>query len=45
MIYLVMYLYDMLIDAKAKSDTKKLKGLLNAEFDMKGLGAAQIYSV
>ncbi|CAM8924307.1 unnamed protein product [Rhodiola kirilowii] len=41
MIYLVLYVDDMLIAAKAKSDIQKLKGFLSAEFEMKDLGAAQ----
>ena len=41
MIYLVLYVDDMLIAAKSKSDIQKLKDLLSAEFDMKDLGAAK----
>lgn len=41
MIYLILYVDDMLIAAKGKSDVQKLKALLSAEFDMKDLGAAQ----
>ncbi|CAM8885712.1 unnamed protein product [Rhodiola kirilowii] len=41
MIYLVLYVDDMLVAAKSKSDIQKLKGLLSAEFEMKDLGAAQ----
>ncbi|CAL1399156.1 unnamed protein product [Linum trigynum] len=41
MIYLVLYVDDMLIVARSKSDIQKLKGLLSAEFEMKDLGAAQ----
>ncbi|CAL1393099.1 unnamed protein product [Linum trigynum] len=41
MIYLVLYVDDMLIAARSKSDIQKLKGLLSAEFEMKDLGAAQ----
>ena len=41
MIYLVLYVDDMLIAAENKSDVQKLKGLLKAEFEMKDLGAAQ----
>lgn len=40
-IYLVLYVDDMLIAAKDKSDIQKLKGLLSAEFEMKDLGAAK----
>ncbi|CAL1356411.1 unnamed protein product [Linum trigynum] len=40
MIYLVLYVDDMLIAARSKSDIQKLKGLLSAEFEMKDLGAA-----
>jgi len=41
MIYLLLYVDDMFIVAKSKSDILKLKNLLSAEFDMKDLGAAQ----
>ncbi|KAL6181625.1 hypothetical protein ACLB2K_048276 [Fragaria x ananassa] len=41
LIYLVMYVDDMLIAAENKSDIQKLKGLLSAEFEMKDLGAAR----
>ena len=41
MIYLVLYVDDMLIAAENKSDVQKLKGLLSAEFEMKDLGAAR----
>ncbi|CAL1382933.1 unnamed protein product [Linum trigynum] len=41
MIDLVLYVDDMLIAARSKSDIQKLKGLLSAEFEMKDLGAAQ----
>lgn len=41
MIYLVLYVDDMLKAAKSKSDIQKLKDLLSAEFDMKDLGAAK----
>ena len=41
LIYLVLYVDDMLIAAKDKSDIQKLKGLLSAEFEMKDLGAAR----
>ena len=40
-IYLVLYVDDMLIASKDKSDIQKLKGLLSAEFEMKDLGAAK----
>lgn len=40
-IYLVLYVDDMLIAAKRKSDVQKLKGFLNVEFEMKDLGAAR----
>ena len=40
-IYLVLYVDDMLIVAKNKSDIQKLKGCLSAEFDMKDLGVAR----
>lgn len=40
-IYLVRYVDDMLIVAKAKSDIQMLKGLLSAEFEIKDLGAAK----
>ena len=33
MIYLVMYVDDMLIDAKSNSDIQKLKGVLSAQFE------------
>ena len=42
-IYLVLYVDDMLIAARNKSDVQKLKELLSAEFEMKDLGAAQIF--
>ena len=41
MIYLVLYVDDMLIAARSKTDIQKLKSLLSAEFDMKDLGAAR----
>ncbi|CAM8934396.1 unnamed protein product [Rhodiola kirilowii] len=40
MIYILMYVEDMLIAAKAKPDIQKLKNLLSGEFELKGLGAA-----
>ncbi|OAE24922.1 hypothetical protein AXG93_2931s1660 [Marchantia polymorpha subsp. ruderalis] len=39
-VYLVLYVDDMLISAKSKSDIQKLKALLSAEFEMKDLGVA-----
>jgi len=39
-IYLILYVDDMLIAAKNKSDIKRLKASLSAEFEMKDLGAA-----
>ena len=41
MIYLILYVDDMLIAARNKADIQKLKSLLSAEFEMKDLGAAQ----
>ncbi|CAL1393514.1 unnamed protein product [Linum trigynum] len=41
MIYLVLYVDDMIIAARSKSNIQKLKGLLSAKFEMKDLGAAQ----
>ncbi|XP_027171542.1 LRR receptor-like serine/threonine-protein kinase FLS2 [Coffea eugenioides] len=41
MIYLILYVDDMLIVARNKTDIQKLKSLLSAEFEMKDLGAAQ----
>lgn len=40
-VYLVLYVDDMLISAKSKSDIQKLKALLSAEFEMKDLGVAR----
>lgn len=40
LIYLVLYVYDMLILAKKNYDIQKLKVLLSAEFEVKDLGAA-----
>jgi len=37
----VLYVDDMLIAAKHKSDVQKLKDLLSAEFEMKDLGLAK----
>lgn len=39
LIYLVLYVDDMLIAVKNKSDIQRLKGLLSTEFEMKDLGA------
>ena len=41
MIYLLLYVDDMLIAAKSMCDIQNLKILLNGEFDMKDLGAAK----
>ncbi|KAJ4728619.1 Retrovirus-related Pol polyprotein from transposon TNT 1-94 [Melia azedarach] len=41
LIYLVLYVDDMLIVAENKSDVQKLKHLLSVEFEMKDLGAAR----
>ncbi|KAJ4721737.1 Retrovirus-related Pol polyprotein from transposon TNT 1-94 [Melia azedarach] len=41
LIYLVLYVDDMLIAAENKSDVQKLKDLLSVEFEMKDLGAAR----
>lgn len=41
LIYLVLYVDDMLIAAKNKYDIQKLKGLLSVEFEMKDLEAAR----
>lgn len=40
-IYLVLYVDDILIEAKNKSDIKVLKSLLSTGFEMKDLGAAR----
>ena len=40
-IYLVLYVDDMLITYRNKSDVQKLKELLSEEFEMKDLGAAR----
>lgn len=40
LIYLVLYVDDMLIATKNKSNVQRLKGLLSAEFEMKDLGVA-----
>ncbi|KAJ4716980.1 Retrovirus-related Pol polyprotein from transposon TNT 1-94 [Melia azedarach] len=41
LIYLVLYVDDMLVAAENKSDVQKLKDLLSVEFEMKDLGAAR----
>ncbi|KAJ4717014.1 Retrovirus-related Pol polyprotein from transposon TNT 1-94 [Melia azedarach] len=41
LIYLVLYVDDMLIAAENKYDVQKLKDLLSVEFQMKDLGAAR----
>ncbi|KAJ4703754.1 Retrovirus-related Pol polyprotein from transposon TNT 1-94 [Melia azedarach] len=41
LIYLVLYVDDMLIAAENKYDVQKLKDLLSVEFEMKDLGAAR----
>ena len=41
MIYLLLYVDDMLIAAKNMCDIQNLKILLNGEFDMKDLGAVK----
>ncbi|GJT44656.1 retrotransposon protein, putative, ty1-copia subclass [Tanacetum coccineum] len=41
LIYLLLYVDDMLVVAKDMKEVKKLKMLLNTEFDMKDLGAAR----
>ncbi|GJR43097.1 kinase-like domain, phloem protein 2-like protein [Tanacetum coccineum] len=41
LIYLLLYVDDMLVAAKDIEEVKKLKILLNTEFDMKDLGAAR----
>ena len=40
-IYLLLYVDDMLIATKNKSEIAKLKAQLNKEFEMKNLGAAK----
>ena len=40
MIYLLLYIDDMLVAMKSKVDVARLKKMLNLEFDMKDLGAA-----
>nr|GEU73396.1 hypothetical protein [Tanacetum cinerariifolium] len=44
-IYLLMYVDDMLIACKSKSEIEYTKGLLRKEFDMKELGLARRYLV
>ncbi|CAA7029323.1 unnamed protein product [Microthlaspi erraticum] len=41
MVYLLLYVDDMLIASKSKSDIKVLKAMLSAEFEMKDLGPAR----
>ncbi|GKB23082.1 transposable element [Tanacetum coccineum] len=41
LIYLLLYVDDMLVAAKDMEEVKKLKIILNTEFDMKDLGAAR----
>ena len=41
MIYLLLYVDDMLVATKNKSDVARLKELLSSEFDMKELGPAK----
>nr|GEU39227.1 putative polyprotein [Tanacetum cinerariifolium] len=41
LIYLLLYVDDMLVAAKGMEEVNKLKILLNTEFDMKDLGAAR----
>ena len=41
MIYLLLYVDDMLVATKNKLDIARLKELLNSEFDMKDLGPAK----
>lgn len=40
-VYLLLYVDDMLLANKDKSEIKKLKDLLNAEFEMEDLGCAK----
>ncbi|KAH9801638.1 hypothetical protein KPL71_001098 [Citrus sinensis] len=40
-VYLLLYVDDMLLASKDRSEIKKLKDLLNAEFEMKDLGCAK----
>ena len=41
LIYLLLYVDDMLIVAKSKKEITMLKKLLSSEFEMKDLGAAK----
>lgn len=41
LIYLLLYVDDMLVAAKDMKEVKKLKEILSSEFDMKDLGAAK----
>ena len=41
MIYLLLYVDDMLVATKNKTDVARLKELLSSEFDMKDLGPAK----
>ena len=41
MIYLLLYVNDMLVAIKNKNDVNRLKEMLNLEFDMKDLGEAR----
>ncbi|KAH9681573.1 Integrase catalytic domain-containing protein [Citrus sinensis] len=40
-VYLLLYVDDMLLASKYRSEIKKLKDLLNAEFEMKDMGCAK----
>jgi hypothetical protein len=40
-IYLVLYVDDMFLAAKKKTDIRKLKGLLSTKFEMRDLSAAK----
>ena len=41
MIYLLLYIYDMLIACQDKREIDYLKGLLSSEFEMKDLGVTR----
>ena len=41
LIFLALYVDDMLVAAKSRQEIMKLKCLLSSEFDMKDLGAAK----
>lgn len=41
MVYFLLYVDDILIASKNKSEVQKLKVLLNSEFEMKDLGEAK----